>query len=149
MLLDAHQGITSMVDGGTNICLTNILSLFIDVVDIPPLSISVAVVGSNVKMDQCCTNHGLLPLLLADGSIYYQTCYYYENAVETIISPQAILDGSDIFVEWQQTGYKDNSPGFLQFSSASGLASMSIVLEKREGLYYTPTDVYTVDKDPV
>jgi hypothetical protein len=69
--------------------------------------------------------------------------------VETIISPQAILDGSDILVEWQQTGYKDNSPGLLWFSSTSGLASMSIVLEKRDGLYFTHTDVYTVDKDPV
>jgi hypothetical protein len=109
----------------------------------------VVVKGSDVKIDQCCTERGLLLLLLEDGSVYYQTCYYCKNAVETIISPQAILDGSDIFVEWQQTGYKDDSPGLLWFSSASGLASMSIVLEKRDGLYYTHTDVYTVDKDPV
>jgi hypothetical protein len=149
MLLAAHQGISSMVDGGENICLTNILSLLIDVVDVPPLPISVAVAGSDVTMDQCCTKRGLLPLMLADGRIYYETCYYCKNAVETIISLQAILDGSDIFVEWTQTGYKDNSPSLLQFSSASGLARMSIVLDKRDGLYYTHTDVYTVDKVPV
>jgi hypothetical protein len=55
MLLAAHQSISSMVDEGANICLTNILSLLVDVVDIPLLPISVAVVGSNVKTDQCCT----------------------------------------------------------------------------------------------
>ncbi len=135
MLLAAHQGISSMVDGGANICLMNILSLLVDVVNIPPLPISVVIVDFEVKMDPCCTKCGLCPLLLADGSIYYQTCYYWESAVETIISPQAILDCSDIFVEWQQTEYKDDRSDLLQFSSASGLASMSIVLEKRDGLY--------------
>ncbi len=149
MLLAAHQSISSMVDGGADSCLTNILSLLVDFVDIPLLPTSVVVKGSNVKMDHCCTKRGLLLLLLADGNVYYQTCFYCENAVETIISPQAILDGSDIFVDWQQTGYKYNSPGLLQNSSASGLASMSIVLEKRDGLYYTHTDVYAVDKAPV
>ncbi len=138
-----------MVYGGANICLTDILSLLIDVVDIPPLPISVAVAGSDVTMDHCCTNRSLLPIMLADGSLYYQSCYYCKNAVKSIISPLAILDGSGIFVEWTQTGYKDNSPSLLRFSSASGLASMSIVLKKRDGLYYTHPDVYTVDKDTV
>jgi hypothetical protein len=54
-----------------------------------------------------------------------------------------------MFVEWQQTGYRDDSPNLLRFSSASGLVSISIVLEKHDGLYYTHTDVYMVDKDPV
>jgi hypothetical protein len=149
MLLASHQVISSMVDGGANICLTGILSLLVDVVDIPPLPILVAVRGAGISMADCCTKQGLLPLMLADGSVYYQTCYYCAIAVETIISLQAILDGSDIFVEWMQTGYKDNSPGLLWFSSASGLESMSIILEKHGGLYYTHTDVYTVDKNPV
>ena len=43
--------------------------------------------------------HGLLLLQLTDGSVYFQPCYYCENAVETIISPQAILDTIDTFVE--------------------------------------------------
>jgi hypothetical protein len=102
-----------MVDGGANICLTGILSFLVDVVDISPLPISVAVAGSGVTMDDCCIKQGLLPLL-ADSSVYYQKSYYCANVVETIISPQAILDGGDFFVEWTQTGYKDNSPGLLQ-----------------------------------
>ncbi len=56
---------------------------------------------------------------------------------------------SDIFVTWQQTGHKDGSPGHLHFFGDSGLASMSLNLERRDGLYYAPTDVYTVDHNPV
>ena len=69
--------------------------------------------------------------------------------METIISPQAILDASDTFVEWSQTGYKDDSPGTLRFYSDSGLASMTLSLTKQDGLYYTHTGVFTVDRDPL
>lgn len=41
------------------------------------------------------------------------------------------------------------SSGHLQFYSDSGLAGMTLTLEKREGLYYAPTDVYMVDHNPV
>jgi hypothetical protein len=87
-----------MVDGAANICITGILSLLVDVVDITLMPISVAVEGNDTSIDNCCTKCDLLPLTLENGSVYYQTFYYYANAVETIISPQAIIDGSDIFV---------------------------------------------------
>ena len=80
--------------------------------------------------------------------MYYQTYYFCKNIDEAIISPQAIVASSDIFVTWQQTGHKDGSSGHLQFYSDSGLAGMILTLEKREGLYYAPTDVYTVDHNP-
>ena len=104
---------SSMVDGGANICLTGTLSLLVDTTSIPPMPISVAIEGAGTTTADCCTKRGLLPLQLADGGVYFQPCYYCENAVETIISPQAILDASDTFVEWSQTGYKDDSPGTL------------------------------------
>ncbi len=78
---------------------------------IDPLPISVATLGGTVSMDDCCTKKGLLPLTLDDGSIYYQPCFYCKNAVETIVSPQAILAASDVLVRWMQTGHKDSSPG--------------------------------------
>ena len=143
------KGFSSMVDGGANICLTGTLSLLVDTIPISPMPISVAVEGVGVSIADCCTKRGLLPLQLTDGGVYFQPCYYCENAVETIISPQAILDASDTFVEWSQTGYKDDSPGTLRFYSASGLAGMTLTLTKRDGLYYTQTDVYTVDRDPL
>jgi hypothetical protein len=76
---------SSMVDGGANICLTGTLSLLVDTVSIPPMPISVAIEGAGASIADCCTKRGLLPLQLADGGVYYQPCYYCENAVETII----------------------------------------------------------------
>ena len=34
----------------------------------------------------------MTPLQLDDGSIYWQVFYFCTNAIETIISPQAIVD---------------------------------------------------------
>jgi hypothetical protein len=140
----------TLVDTGTNICITGLLQLLVDVVGIPPLPISVVVQhGAGVSLDDCCTHQGLLSLTMVDGSIYYQTCFYCKNIVETIVSPQAIVAGSNLYVTWQQTGHKDGSPGNLRVLSDSGLATMPLVLEKHDGLYYAPMDVYTVDCTPV
>jgi hypothetical protein len=80
------QHFSSMVDGGVNICLTGTLSLLVDTISISPMPISVAVEGTGASIADCCTKRGLLPLQLIDGGIYFQPCYYCENAVETIIS---------------------------------------------------------------
>jgi hypothetical protein len=37
----------------------------------------------------------------------------------------------------------------ITFTSNSGLYSITLKLEKRDGLYYCPTDVLTVAKDPI
>jgi hypothetical protein len=149
-LLDTGANIcVTLMDRGANICVMGLLEALVDVVAIPPLPISVAVHGSGVFLEDCCTHSDLLPFPLEDSSVYYQTCCFCKNIVENIISPQAIVASSDLFVMWQQTGHKDGSPGRLRFFSDSGLASITLVLEKRDGLYYAPTDVYTVDWTPV
>jgi hypothetical protein len=127
--LPSSGGESTLVDTGANICVTGMLEALVDVTVIPPLPISVAVHGSGVSLDDCCTHRGLLPLTMEDGLVYYQTCFYCKNIVEMIISPQALVATSDIFVTWQQTGHKDSSPGHLRFFSDSSLASMSLVLE--------------------
>ena len=137
------------MDGGANICLTGVLDLLVEVVLIAPLPILVATKAGEILLDDCCTKRGLLPLTLADGSIYYQPCYYCKNAVETIISPQAILAACEVLVRWTQTGHRDGSPGTIRFDSDSGLYSISMTLENCDGLYYCPTDVFTVDSDPI
>jgi hypothetical protein len=123
-------------------------SLF-DVVAIPPLSISVAVEGAS-SIDDCCTARGMTPIQLDDGSIYWQACYFCTNAVETIISPQAIVDSSDVFQSWHQTGYRCgvSTPGCIRFDSHDGLLTMSMTLVLHDGLHYCPTDVYAVDTMP-
>ena len=88
----------SMVDGGANICVTGLLELLVDVEPIPPLPISVATKTDKFSLDSCCTMKGLLPLTLDDGSVYYQPCYYCKNASETIISPDTILQASDMLI---------------------------------------------------
>ena len=64
-----------MIDGGSNVCVTGELTALLDVVDIPPIAISVALEGTPATVDDCITKRGLLPLTISDGSIYYQPCY--------------------------------------------------------------------------
>ena len=97
----------SLMDVGVNICLTGDLGILADAVDIPPLLITVALNGNGSSVDDCCTKRGFIPLALSDGTIHWQLCYYSANAIETIISPQAILHSSDLFASWTMTGYKD------------------------------------------
>ena len=138
----------TMMDGDATICVTGLLELLMDVEPIPPLTISVAMKTAKFSLDSCCTKKGLLPLTLDDGSVYYQPCYYCKNATETIISPDAILQASDILVHWHQEGHRHGGPGNIRFSSDSGLYAITLSLEKWDGLYYCPTDVFTVAKDP-
>jgi hypothetical protein len=90
-----------------------LLYLLVKVVLIPPLPISVATKKGGISLDDCCTKRGLLPLTLANRSIYYQPCYCCKNAVEIIISSQAILAASDVLMRWTQTGHKDSSLGTI------------------------------------
>ena len=84
--------------GGANICLTGVLDLLVEVISIAPLLILVATKNEDISLDDCCTKRGLLLLTLVDGMVYYQPCYNCRNAVETIISPQAILAASDVLI---------------------------------------------------
>jgi hypothetical protein len=59
-----------MVDGGSNVCVTGDLGLLLDVVDIDPFAIYVALKGAPSSYDACITKRGLLPLTLANGTTY-------------------------------------------------------------------------------
>jgi hypothetical protein len=138
-----------LIDGGSNICVTEDLNLLVDLIDTPPVAISVALDGAPLPCDDTITKRGLLPLTLSDGTTYYQPCYYCANMIETIISPAAVLATSDQFFYWTQVGCKDPTmPGSLHFTSRDGGLSMTFDLEYREGLYHCTTDVYTVGVDP-
>jgi hypothetical protein len=125
-----------MVDGGSNVCVTGNLELLLDVINIVPIPISVAIEGVASSTADCITKRGLLPLITTNGSYYYQPCFYCENLVKTIISPSAILASSTIFVQWEQRGYKDPAlPGSIHFSNHDGLVSMTFGLRCHNGLY--------------
>jgi hypothetical protein len=138
----------SLMDAGTNICLMGDLSILADAVDIPPLPITVALNGNSTSLDDCCPKKDYIPLTLSNGTIHWQLCYYSANAVETIISPQAILGSSDLFASWAMTGYKDNRPGAIFFDSHNGCIRMSIQLVCHDGLYYCLTNVFTLGHCP-
>jgi hypothetical protein len=139
-----------MVDGGSNMCVTGNLSSLLDVTDIKLITILVALEGSPTLYNDCITKCRVLPLSLSDFTTYYQTCFYYANIVETIISPAAVLASSNVVYSWTQEGFKDPLlPGSLRFTSHDGLLSMYFPLSCRDGLYYCNTDVYTVDHNPV
>ncbi len=59
------------------------------------------------------------------------------------------MAASDTLVHWTQEGHKGDALGNNCFTSNSGLYSISLQLEKSNGLYYCPMDVYTVGHDPV
>jgi hypothetical protein len=140
----------NLIDGGSNVCVTGDLNTLLDVTDITPIDISVALDGAPSSIDDKITKQGLLPLTLSDGATYYQICFYCTTMVETIISPAAVLAASDVFYYWNQEGCKDPSvPGRIRFTSRDGLLSIHFDLQQRDGLYYCSTDVYTVDHDPV
>jgi hypothetical protein len=45
----------SLMDGGTNICITGILGLLVDIISIPPIPISIATTSGSIFIDDCCT----------------------------------------------------------------------------------------------
>jgi hypothetical protein len=140
----------NLIDGGSNVCITGDLTLLLDVVDITPIPISVAINGDHPSLGDKISKRGLLPLTLSDGTIYYQPCFYCANMVETIISPAAVLTSSNVFYYWTQEGCKDPSvPGRFKFCSRDGLLLMQFDLVQQDGLYYCDTNTYTVDRDPV
>ncbi len=60
-----------------------------------------------------------------------------------------LLAASNTLVHWTQEGHKGIATGAICFTSSSGLHSITLELEKWDELYYCPTDVFTVDHDPV
>jgi hypothetical protein len=139
-----------LIDGGSNICVTGNANLMVDLVDILPVAISVALEGGPSSFDDTITKRGLLPRTLSDGTTYYQPCYYCANMVETIISPATVLASSDQLYYWSQVGCKDPAaPGSLKFTSRDGCLSLTFDLEYQGGLYYCTSDVYTLDVNTI
>jgi hypothetical protein len=87
-----------MVDGGSNVCVIGDLGTLLDVININPIVILVALDGTPSSTDVCTTKCDLFPLTLSDESTYYQMPFYCINLVEMIISPAAVLASSNVFV---------------------------------------------------
>jgi hypothetical protein len=140
----------NLINGCSNVCVTGDLNFLLNVVDIAPIDILVALSSSSSSLNNKISKCGLLPLTLSDSTIYYQTCFYCANMVETIISPTAVLASSDVFYYWSQEGCKDPQvPGRVKFTSRDSLLLMQFDLVQWDGLYYCDTGAFTVDHNPV
>jgi hypothetical protein len=118
-----------MVDVGSNIYVTGNLGILLDMVNIKPIQILVALARAPTSYDDCITKQVLLTLMLTNGTCYYQPCYYCANLLERIISPSAILASSNVFIQRQQIRYKDPTiPGSIRFSNHASLALMFLSL---------------------
>jgi hypothetical protein len=126
------------MDGGANICLTGNLNSLINVTPIVPFPISVATKGGTLALDDFWTMQGLHPLPLVNGTYYNQLCYFCKNAIETIISPEAILASSKTLCPWMQMGHKGDKLGLITFKSNNVSTTITLALVKQDGLYYLP-----------
>ncbi len=135
-----------LCNSGASLCMTNNPNLLVDVRPCAPFMILLATSDGGHSHTNVCQRCGLLPLPLVDGTTYYQTCFVNPYALETFISPQAIIDSSgSSFNKWQMEGFTQGCPGILLMYSPSGLLKMSIKLCQQDGLYYSTTDTFTVD----
>ena len=141
-----------MMDTGANCCITNNLSCLVDIESIPPFAVGVAVSGETVT-PSLCTKRGFIPLPLPNGDHYFQRVYYNENATDTIMSPQAIVEDSrGRMVKWTQTGTArfadDKLQGNISFYDLDDVLVLQIPLERKNGLYFSSVNTMTIDSAP-
>jgi hypothetical protein len=137
-----------LVDSGGNFSMTNDLGLLLNVVAIRPFSIGMAAQESNSS--SVCTHRDDFPLPMNDGSTFYTPMFYNPNASETILSPEAIcFNSNDFLTHWTQSGSTTADSGSISFFTKQGAEVLSLSLQKRNGLYYTPVCTVGVDStDP-
>jgi hypothetical protein len=131
-----------LMDGGTNICITNDIANLINAKPIVLFPLLVSMTGPPPSHDEFCTMEGLLALPVSSGNTFYQLCFYCKNATETIISPNAILASNAHLDTWVQIGHKGDKPGSIHFSGPLALDTFTFSLMKRDGLYYCPMDLF-------
>jgi hypothetical protein len=129
--------------------MTNNPNILVDVRPCKPFMILLATTDGGHSHTNVCRSCGLLPLPLLDGTSYHQTCFVNPYALETFISPQAIVNSSaGTFNKWQLEGFSEGRTGILLMYSPSGLLKMSIWLSQQDGLYYSSTDTFTINTNP-
>ena len=134
-----HPGFL-LVDSGSNVCLTNDLSILENVQDMQPRSLDVAVDQSSSlpRPEMMCTKFGYLPIRLIDGSVHRQKFLYNESASDTILSPEDMVRSSSALRHWVQSGTGGQmGDGCLLFSGMDEVTILlSLALVKQNGLYY-------------
>ena len=129
----------TLVDSGSNVCLTNDLSILDDVQDMEPRPLDVALDSvSTPPPTSMCTKFGFVSIRLLNGTLHRQKFLFNEAATETILSPEDIVRNSTVLRHWVQSGRGGASgDGCLLFSGSDEITVLlSLPLIKRNGLYY-------------
>lgn len=128
-----------LVDSGSNVCLTNDLSILDGVQDMEPRALDVAVESSSpTQPSAMCTKFGFVSIQLLNGTSHRQKFLYNASALETILSPEDMVRNSPVLRHWVQSGQGGTSgDGCLLFSGSNETTVLlSLPLVKRNGLYY-------------
>eukprot|EP00956_Cyclotella_meneghiniana_P004202 scaffold5163_cov49-Cyclotella_meneghiniana.AAC.3 len=134
---------STLADTGANCSMTANINILKNVRKLDtPIIVGTAVTNSGDVQSAECKYIGDLPIQCDDGDIIYTTCFYNENASDTIISPQSIVDESPSFICWEQRGKKLGQPGMLIFKSKD--TEKVITLQQQNGLYYCNTRSYPI-----
>lgn len=133
-----------LADSGANCLMTANILLLRNVRQLrQPIIIGLAVRNTgSVSSSSECTHIGNLTIKCDDGSTFTTTCFYNPNASDTIISLQAIIDESNDFTKWNQSGRKFGQPGQLNFIGPNG--TKSITLQQYNGLYFISSASYSI-----
>jgi len=68
--------------------------------------------------------------------------------VDTIVSPEALIESSTEYVQWRQTGYKNpDIPGMLELMDASGSIAGTLSLYRKNNLYYCESNTFALEHD--
>jgi hypothetical protein len=87
---------------------------------------------------------------LPRGDHYFQRVYYNEQASDTILSPQAIIEDSKGFLtKWTQTGttrFADDQVDVkITFYGPDDTEVLTIPLDRKNGLYFSKIDTISID----
>lgn len=133
----------AMADSGANVCMTHSEDGLVNVHNVPPITLNLALDdGTNVDFP-ACRRMGYLPMLRTDGKEHLQPFLVNEAATDVIISPENILHACNDFHSWTQVGYKTTPDGILEFKNVEDAVLLSLPLRRRNGLYYCPINTYT------
>ena len=77
---------------------------------------------------------GYLPMTREDGMMHYQPFLVNKQALDTIMSPEAIMQSCPDLYLYRQEGFKDTSPGLLAFYDSSQTLLLWLTLHKKNGL---------------
>ena len=86
-----------MADTGANVCMGPYTDSLMDVHDITPVPVGLAVEPTTTQEVSYCKQMGYLPIPRLDDTIHLQPVLINADATDFIISPEAILQASDDF----------------------------------------------------